>query len=143
MDDDFNLDADGADLCIHCLKPIGQHACFCIHCRAPLSFLAGTVSYYSVLAEGFIYRTAVQQPKRLFVVIGVWAVFGSMAISGGMLVWLYHTLGDYMAAWVIMFYQLLHGLYTLIGISGVYQSTMNFLEYRNSRKAVPPRIDEP
>ena len=131
MGNEITLDEDGADLCIHCLKPVGEHAAFCIHCRAPLGFLAGSVSYYSVIAEGFIYRTAVQQPKRLSVVIGVWVIFGFMAISGAFSVYAFHLWAEYYKEWIVTYFQLMYGLYSVIGVSAIYQSTMNYLDYRN------------
>jgi len=105
MEDEITLAEDGADLCIHCLKPVGYNASFCNHCRAPLSFLAGNVPYYSVFAQGFIFRTAVQEPKNLTTVLGVWAMFGYMASYGA--------------------------LFAVIGICAIYQSTMNYLDYRS------------
>ena len=63
MEDETTIGEDGADLCIHCLKPVGHNANFCIHCRAPLNFLAGNVPYYSVFAQGLFFARRFKNPQ--------------------------------------------------------------------------------
>ncbi len=62
-------------LCPSCVKSIPEDAVFCIHCRAPVNFIAGSVPYYQVFAQGYIWRKAAESPQRLIVVIGIWAIF--------------------------------------------------------------------
>ena len=123
--------SEAVELCIHCLKPTGHRAVFCPHCRAPLGYIAGTLPFVSIFAEGFIYRTAVREPKSLPVVLGVWMVFGYMALTGALYIWLFLEWAEYYTAWIADYYFLLYGGFSLIGISGVYQCTRNYLNIKN------------
>jgi len=86
--------------------------------------------FVSIFAEGFIYRTAVREPKRLAVVLGVWMVFGYMALTGALYTWLFLEWAGYYTGWIADYYFLLYGGFSLIGISGVYQCTRNYLRYK-------------
>jgi len=71
-------------LCLNCLAPNSQLANFCHDCGAPLSSFAATGPIESVFAEGHVYRQAVESPRSWIVVVGVWVLFGMMALSGAM-----------------------------------------------------------
>lgn len=63
---------------------------FCVKCRCPISPLAAMAPFKTVHAEGFIYRKAAEKPHSLIIVIGMWAIFGFVLISGGATV--YHSI---------------------------------------------------
>lgn len=69
-------------LCTSCGAPNVPSAHFCARCGAPLSSYACMGPFESIFAEGFIYRQAVERPRSLIVVIGMWLLFGTMAVAG-------------------------------------------------------------
>jgi hypothetical protein len=75
-------ESEEKQLCINCMAPNEPSAHFCIKCGAPLSSYASTGPYESIFAEGFLYRQAAEHPRKLIVVLGVWLIFGLMAVGG-------------------------------------------------------------
>ena len=73
------------ELCLGCLFPNEAGANFCAKCGAPLTSYASTGPFESLFAEGHVYRQAVNQPRRLIVVLGVWVIFGSMLLASAVL----------------------------------------------------------
>ncbi len=43
---------------------------------------ASTAPFESLFAEGHVYRQAVEKPHGLIVVLGMWLIFGTMALVG-------------------------------------------------------------
>lgn len=43
---------------------------------------AATGPFEHLFAEGFVYREAASRPRSLIVVLGVWLIFGSIALVG-------------------------------------------------------------
>ena len=76
------VDADEQQLCVSCMAPNHPSAHFCHKCGAPLSSYASTGPFESVFAEGAVYRQAAERPRSLVVVLGVWLIFGMMALIG-------------------------------------------------------------
>jgi hypothetical protein len=78
------LDTGGEEreLCRTCLTPNAPGATFCRDCGAPLSGYAATGPFESLLAEGHVYRSAVERPQKLIVLLGMWVIFGSAALVG-------------------------------------------------------------
>ncbi|HVU26819.1 MAG TPA: zinc ribbon domain-containing protein [Verrucomicrobiae bacterium] len=68
-------------LCTSCAAPNLPSANFCVKCGAPLTSYAGIAPFERLFAEGFVYRQAAEQPRRLIVVIGIWIIFGSIALG--------------------------------------------------------------
>ena len=62
---------EGADLCVGCLFPVRPGSELCVKCGAPHGELAGFLPFLRVLAEGHVYRQAVQNPKSWLSVVGV------------------------------------------------------------------------
>lgn len=82
---------DGSDpkpLCLSCLVPNDPLAHFCANCGAPLTSYAATGPIEHLFAEGHVYRQATERPKNLIVVLGIWIIFGSMALTGGAMLFL-------------------------------------------------------
>jgi hypothetical protein len=98
-DPEAPLDNGGAEreLCPRCLTPNQSGAHFCSDCGAPLSSYAATAPFESILAEGHIYRSAVERPQKRIVWFGVLVIFGSFGLAGLTLVFigsaLYAALG--------------------------------------------------
>jgi hypothetical protein len=97
------------ELCPHCLtpNPSGKH--FCSDCGAPLSSYAATAPFEAILAEGHVYRSAVERPQKPIVWLGVLVIFGSFGLAGLTLVFigspLYAAIGALVvvvAVWVIL-----------------------------------------
>lgn len=70
------------ELCRTCLTPNPPGAAFCQDCGAPLSSYAATAPFESVLAEGHVYRSAVERPHKPVVLAGVWLQFGGIGLVG-------------------------------------------------------------
>lgn len=74
------------ELCIQCLTGNRPGATFCRTCGAPLSSFASTGPFERLFAEGHVYRRATESPRRLMVVLGMWVIFGGMALLGAVMV---------------------------------------------------------
>ncbi len=91
MSENVNADRDGdqenqeQELCTQCLTGNRPDSHFCRQCGAPLSSYAATGPFESLFAEGHVYRKAAEQPQRLIVVLGMWLIFGIMALAGVMI----------------------------------------------------------
>ena len=69
-------------LCVSCMFPNEPPVHFCAKCGAPMSSYAATGPFESLFAEGHVYRQATERPRRLIVVLGIWIIFGMMAVAG-------------------------------------------------------------
>jgi hypothetical protein len=69
-------------LCTSCAAPNEPTAGFCIKCGAPLSSFSMIAPFQRLFAEGFIYRQAADHPRSMITVLGVWLIFGVLALSG-------------------------------------------------------------
>lgn len=77
-------ETEAQELCTQCMTNNRPDSHFCRKCGAPLSSYAATGPFESLFAEGHVYRKAAEQPQRLIVVLGMWAIFGCMALAGVM-----------------------------------------------------------
>src|SRR5690606_24922835 len=68
---------DERQLCLACLAPNDLSAHFCTKCGGPMTSYAAAGPIESILAEGYAYRWAVERPRKLTVVLGVWVLFGA------------------------------------------------------------------
>lgn len=68
-------------LCTSCTAPNEPTAGFCVKCGAPLSPFSMITPFERLFAEGFIYRQAVGRPRRMITVLGVWLIFGMLALG--------------------------------------------------------------
>ena len=67
-------------LCPKCLLANPPSAAFCSDCGAPIGMVTTVDPMQQIYSEGFAYRSAVDGPPRLIVVIGMWMIFGPMAL---------------------------------------------------------------
>jgi hypothetical protein len=69
----------------------------------------------SLFAEGHVYRQAAERPRKLIVVLGVWLIFGTLALAGVSLMLMRENIGVF-------------GIFTLvISVVLIYKSTRNYL----------------
>src|SRR5438128_3538672 len=79
---------DEKQLCISCMFPNEPSAHFCSKCGAPMSSYAATGPFESLFAEGHVYRQAAERPRSFVVVLGIWIIFGMMALAGAALLFI-------------------------------------------------------
>jgi len=108
------------------MAPNDPAAHFCTKCGAPLSSYASTGPFESLFAEGSVYRQAAEHPQKLIVVLGVWMIFGMMALAGFYIIWLSQSSSD--AAVALKIFGAFVGL-ALLAVSGtmIWKSTRNYL----------------
>ena len=75
-------DTEEIPLCLGCLAPNNTTANFCVKCGAPMTSYAATGPFEHLFAGGHAYRQAAEKPKNLFVVLGVWLLFGFVGLGG-------------------------------------------------------------
>jgi hypothetical protein len=80
-------------LCVSCMAPNEPSAHFCAKCGAPLTSYASTGPFESIFAEGSAYRAAAERPQKLVVVLGIWLIFGPMALAGLLMVAMMRSAG--------------------------------------------------
>jgi hypothetical protein len=123
IDDD---DGEAMPLCISCMTPHDPSANFCSRCGAPIASLAAMGPFEHIFAEGFIYRQAAERPRSFVVVLGVWVLFGMLAVGGATMLFRGHDEG---IAFVII------GLFWLaLSIGMIWRTTRSYL--------ARPRADE-
>ena len=106
-------------LCVGCMAPNEPSAHFCVKCGAPLSSYAATGPFESLFAEGHVYRQAAERPQKLVVVLGVWLIFGMMALAGLLLISIGRDTG---------FGYLVAGAFMLpISVMMIWKTTRNYM----------------
>lgn len=106
-------------LCISCMTPNDSSAHFCVKCGAPLTSYASTGPFESLFAEGSVYRSAAERPQKLVVVLGVWLIFGIMALASIFLILIGRDNG---------FAYLVFGAFLLpISVMMIWKTTQNYL----------------
>ena len=122
---------EGADLCLCCLAPTRPVGLFCDDCGAPLGFIATALPFERTLAEGFLLRRAIQEPRHLLTVVGIWCIFGGYTVLGGiwvMVVWdLARTFGIAGLQGLISIETFGLMGFVVIGLLGVVQVTRNYI----------------
>ncbi len=69
-------------LCVSCLFGNDPDVHFCAQCGAPMTSYAAIGPFEQLFAEGHVYRQAAEKPRKFIVVLGVWVIFGMMALAG-------------------------------------------------------------
>ena len=81
-----------------------------------------------MFAEGHVYRKAAETPQSLFVVLGMWVIFGSMALAGGFVTSMAWGAGDRMIV--------LAGIASMVfSITIIYKTTANFSKKKSTVEA--------
>jgi len=63
------------------MAPIGPLEDFCHECGRPITAMAAMDPFKQVFAQGHIYREAASRPRSLFVVLGMWLIFGPAVLG--------------------------------------------------------------
>jgi len=111
-------ESDEKPLCLNCLFPNEAATHFCVECGAPLTSYAATGPFEHLFAEGHAYRQAAERPRRLIVVLGIWLIFGMLALGGGMLLLVPpHDVEDVAAG----------AFFVAISLAMIWKTTQNYL----------------
>ena len=86
-------DSDEKQLCVSYMFPNEPAAHFCAKCGAPLTSYAATGPFEHLFAEGHAYRQAAERPRSFIVVLGIWLIFGMMALAGAALLFIGREVG--------------------------------------------------
>ncbi|MBC8002376.1 MAG: hypothetical protein H7X97_07285 [Opitutaceae bacterium] len=124
-----STESDEQQLCTSCLCPNEPLANFCIQCGAPISSYAATGPFEHLFAEGHMYRQAVERPHRLIVVLGIWLMFGMMALGGIGIIAMGRT--------STIGYSIVGAFLLAISLMMIWKTTRNYL----TRKQVVERIE--
>ncbi|MEP4078973.1 hypothetical protein [Haloferula sp.] len=132
MDSESQTDGEileGADLCIGCLYPVRPGSQLCVKCGAPHGELAGFLPLTRVLAEGYVYRQAVQNPRSWISVAGIWMLFGVHVIGGFAVTLLMQgPIGWYWGQIIVLLGFIVGPVaLALFALFGIVQSTCNYL----------------
>jgi hypothetical protein len=135
MSPDSNVNSDSANgagekqLCTACLFPNEPTAHFCTKCGAPISSYVAIAPFESAFAQGYVFRQAAERPGSLVVFVGIWLIFGSLALTGLALVTFSRDTGygDFVVGTFML----------LISSAIIWKTTRNYV----SRKAVGRRSD--
>ena len=73
---DSDAPSEDAVVCPKCLLANPPAAPFCADCGAPIGMVANIDPIQRIYAEGFAYRSAVDGPPKLIIVVGMWLIFG-------------------------------------------------------------------
>jgi hypothetical protein len=106
-------------LCPKCLLANPPTAAFCSDCGAPIGMVSTIDPIQHIQAEGFAYRSAVDSPPKLIIVVGMWLLFAPIILVAPFLIFggfpdsLPHTL-----------------FFTLLAVGSVillYRTTRNYI----------------
>ena len=117
--------AGGAVVCPKCLLANSPTAAFCADCGAPIGMVAAVDPLQHIYAEGFAYRSAVDGPPNLIVLVGMWFVFAPVVFAAPLLVF-----GDFIHAFSPRLLFLFLGACSAVVL---FRSTKNYIV--KSRKA--------
>ncbi|MEI9893895.1 MAG: hypothetical protein WDN28_08320 [Chthoniobacter sp.] len=81
-----------------------------------------------IYAEGFAYRSAVDGPPRFIILLGMWLLFGPVALAAPFVLWNASSVGLPQAAF--------SGCLAIVSVVILYRTTRNYLVKSRS-------VDEP
>ncbi len=87
-------ESDEKKLCVGCMFPNDPDDHFCAKCGAPMTSYAAIGPFESLFAEGYVYRQAVDRPRKFIVVLGVWLIFGMTAFVSSLVMFLARDMGS-------------------------------------------------
>ena len=119
-------DTNEKQLCVSCMFPNEPSVHFCAKCGAPLTSYAATGPFEHLFAEGHTYRQAAERPRRLIVVVGVWFIFGTLALAGAALIFIGRELG--------LQYLIAGAFFLPVSLAMIWKTTRSYL--------ARPRVEE-
>lgn len=113
-------------LCPNCAASNVPAVDFCARCRAPLSTMATIDPLRSTLAEGFVYRQAVEGTSKPIVVVGIWLIFLPGVVVG--LIQMTNAPGHGAFDWFRW------GLVSALAVAVLYRTTASFVRKRREER---------
>ena len=111
--------AGDAVVCPKCLLANSPTAAFCADCGAPIGMVAAVDPLQHIYAEGFAYRSAVDGPPNLIVLVGMWLIFAPVVFATPLLVF-----GDFIRAFSPRLLFLFLGVCSAVVL---FRSTKNYI----------------
>lgn len=118
-------------MCTSCLAPNDARANFCSKCGAPLTAYAAIGPFESLLAQGYAVRQAAERPRRPIVLLGIWLVFGPVALVGALM--LLNPYPSNGGQWIPA------GLMMVLSLAILTKTTWSFLRLRARLASKPAR----
>jgi len=123
-------------VCLSCLHENSPGRDLCEECGAPIGKYTTFMPFEKTLAEGVCYRSAVSNPRKPIILIGIWFLFApgllslfySLFIAKNML--LHRWPFPYGAGVAVPFF-----LYGLVSAIILWRTTSNYLKLKRS---IPP-----
>jgi hypothetical protein len=126
-------------ICLHCAAELTGHEHFCAKCGCPVTPMAASLPYESILARGFAAREGSSRPRKFIVVLGMWIMFGPMfaIFTFGFFAMLFASQG---IVWQENRHREIPGNLFGIAVSAalasiagtlLYRTTRNYLEFRS------------
>ena len=119
---------EGADLCVACLFPVRPGSELCGKCGAPHGSFSAMLPFLRVLAEGYVYRQAVQKPRSWITVAGIWVIFGAQLLPLALMMPMYVSAGIGLGEIAVI--AGMSGAPALVAVFAIVQSTNNFQRWR-------------
>jgi len=125
-------------ICLHCAAELTGHEHFCAKCGCPVTPMAASLPYESILARGFAVREGSSRPRKFIVVLGMWILLGPMFVIfvTGFFLMFFASQG---IVWQQNRHQDIPGNLFGIAISGmlaavagtlIYKTTKNYVKFR-------------
>jgi len=124
------------ELCPNCLTGNVEGSNFCSSCGGPLSAYAAIGPWEHIFAEGHIYRKATEHPNRFIIVLGIWVIFGPVALIGLGLAFFEEPKQHLLQKLFFL------GLVT-VSIIVIFKTTRNYVRQRRSRQGMKGGGDNP
>jgi len=112
-------------LCASCMFPNELSAHFCVKCGAPMTPYAATGPFESVFAEGHVFRQAAEKPRSLIVVLGIWFIFGMMALAGAVMLFIGRDVG--------VEYVIAGAFFLPVSLIMIWKTTRSYLAHRAAK----------
>ena len=119
LDTPVDSESGEKQLCVKCMFPNDPLAHFCGKCGAPLSPYAATGPFESVFAEAHVYRQASESPRNVIVLLGVWLMFGTLALAGLTLLVISRSMGIIPGA--------MGAFFLMISLDMLWKTTRNYM----------------
>jgi hypothetical protein len=113
-------------VCPKCLLVNSPTVAFCMDCGAPIGMVATIDPLQHIYAEGFAYRSAVEGPPSLIVLLGMWLIFAPVLFVSALLVF-----GEFIRG---LSPRLLFVFFGACSIVVLFRSTKNYIVKSNRAK---------
>jgi hypothetical protein len=121
-------------LCVGCMFPNEPDVHFCANCGAPMTSYAAIGPFELLFAEGHVYRQADENPRRFVVVLGVWVIFGMMALGCAALLFMGPEMG--------LQYLILGAVFLPVSLVMIWKTTRNIFLKEGLRRGTMPNLGQ-